>query len=305
MWVYSAPLTTCIPAFAIKKFCGIPFIFGIHDMWPETLSVTGMVPEDGFIYRSMGALADRAYRAASAITVISPGFKKNLIGKGVTADKIHVIPNWANEEIYRPIPADSALAKKCGLEGKFNVIYGGNIGLAQAMDNVLEAACLLRDLRHVQLVFVGDGVDENRLRRETARRQLDNVRFLGRKPEKEMPYYLSLADVLLVHLKRDPLFEITIPSKIMTYLAMGRPVLCSVAGDAADVVVNAKAGLACYPEDPRALAETIRNLYFMPKDQLERMGRSGRVAFEAKYSVAALMDAYEDLFQRVVHQAVG
>jgi len=298
MWVYHPPLTVGIPAWWIGLLRRVPFVYEVQDMWPETLAATGMMPL-AWAMPWISRLAQFIYRHAAAVAVISPGFKRNLISKGVPAEKIHVIPNWADEEIYRPVPRDETLAAEHGLAGRFNVMYGGNLGAAQAMDNVLEAAALLRDLPGVQFVLIGDGVDEVRLREAAQARRLENVRFIGRQPAERMPYFFALADALLVHLKRDPLFEITIPSKTIAYLACGRPILSCVAGDAAEVVQSAGAGLVCPPEDPAAMAQAVRDLYAMPAEQRQAMGHSGRRAFLANYTRAVLVDRYEALLREV------
>ena len=304
MWVYHPPLTVGIPAWWIGLLHRVPFVYEIQDMWPETVTASRMMSSKHPIVW-LGRLAQFVYRRAAAITVISPGFKRNLISKGVPAEKIHIIPNWADEEIYRPVPRDEGLAAGHGLAGRFNVVYGGNMGAAQGLHNVIESAALLRDLSEVQFVFIGDGVDEDVLRQMVRERQLDNVRFLGRQPAKEMPRFFALADVLLVHLKRDPLFEITIPSKTLAYLGCGRPILGVVAGDPADVIRQAGAGVICPQENPAALARTVRELYAMPAEQREAMGRSGRQTFLANYTRRVLVERYEALLRQVAEEGKG
>jgi len=249
----------------------------------------------------LNRIARFIYARAAAITVISPGFKCNLIAKGVPADKIHVIPNWADEDLYRPVPPDRTLANKYGFTGRFNIVFAGNMGFAQGLGTVIEAAQQLSDLPEVQFVFIGDGVDEARLQQMVIEQQVGNVRFLGRHPAEQMPHFFALADVLLVHLKRDPLFEITIPSKTLAYMACGRPILMAVTGDAADVVRDAGAGLTCAPQNPKALADAVRTLYTMPAAERERLGQAGREAFLKRYTRRVLMHGYEVLFEDVVH----
>jgi colanic acid biosynthesis glycosyl transferase WcaI len=301
MWVYQPPLTVGIPAVWISLLRRIPFVYEIQDMWPETLAATGMMTSTPAA-RLMSRLAKLIYRQAIAITVISPGFKDNLVSKGVPADKIHVIPNWADEEIYRPVPRDEALAAENGMNGRFNVVYGGNMGAAQALENVLETAALLRDLRQIQFVLIGDGIEAATLQKTARERGLDNVRFIKQQPEARMPHFFALADVLLIHLKRDPLFEITIPSKTIAYLACGRPILGTVPGDAADVVRSAHAGVSCPPEDPQAMAQVLRDLYEMPPSQRDAMGEAGRLAFLENYTRQLLVDRYEALFTQIAQQ---
>ena len=300
MWVYHPPLTIGIPAWWIGLLRRVPFVYEIKDMWPETLVATDMM-RSRVALGMLDRLARFIYDRAVAITVVSPGFKRNLIAKGVPADKIHVIPNWADEDVYRPVPPDQALADKYGFTGRFNVVFAGNMGFAQGLDTVIEAAQQLGDLPKVQFVFIGDGVDESRLRQMTVQRQVSNVRFLGRQPTARMPHFFALADALLAHLKRDPLFEITIPSKTLAYMACSRPILMAVAGDAADVVRDAGAGLTCAPQDAKVLATAVRTLYTMPVAERERMGQAGREAFLNHYTRRVLMDRYEALFRDIVY----
>jgi colanic acid biosynthesis glycosyl transferase WcaI len=303
IWVYDS-LMSGIPAWWIGRWSRTPFIYEVQDMWPETLTATGMLSSD-WMMRCVSRVARFVYARAAAVTVISPGFKRNLVSKGVLADKIHVIPNWANEDVYRPLPRDEALAIEHGLAGRFNVIYGGNLGAAQALRDVIEAAELLQDLPQVQFVLIGDGVEELALRQMVKELGLDNVRFLGRQPAERMPYFFALADALLIHLKRNPLFEITIPSKTVAYLACGRPIVSCVEGDAAQVVQSAGAGLVCPSQDPAALAQAVRDLYTMPGERREAMGQSGRRAFLQNYTRAVLMDRYEALFTEIAGQYKG
>lgn len=301
MYVYHPPLPIGFAAWWTGLLRHAPFIYDIRDMWPETLIASGML-RPGVVASTLGHFARFVYSQAAAIVVPAPGLKRNLIGKSVPPDKIHVIPNWADEDMYYPVSSDSVLAMEHGLAGRFNVVYGGNVGLAQGLEVVVEAAERLRDLPAVQFVIIGDGVAEKGLRELVAQRRVENVRFLGRQPEDKMRYFFALADVLLVHLKRDPLFEITIPSKTLTYMACGRPILMAVRGDAADVVRDAGAGVVCEPEDPEALAHAVRQLYGMPPAGRQALGQAARKAFETRYTRRTLVARYEELLRAVAAQ---
>lgn len=298
MWVLHPPLTVGLPALVLSAFRRIPFIFEIQDMWPESLASTGMVSSKSAI-KIVGIVANWIYRAAKRIVVISEGFKQNLVTKGVSQEKIEVVANWADETIFRPLERDAAFAAECGMDGKFNVVFGGNLGAAQAMYAVLDAAHLLLDQPEVQFVLIGDGIELGALQAYAKTKNLANVRFLGRQAIERMPHYFAQAEVLLVHLKRDPLFSITIPSKLSAYLACGRPVLCAADGEAASVVQDAGAGLACPPEDPVALANAIRQLHAMPRDARDAMGKAGRAAYETRLSQRASRKRYLELFRDV------
>lgn len=304
IWVHHPPLSVGMPALALSRFGRIPFVLEIQDLWPETLQANDFLRQ-GRLARWLAAGALSLYRRASAIIVISPGFKKNLVTKGVAAEKIHVISNWADEIVYRPVPRDEELACATGMAGRFNVVFAGNMGPSQALGVVLDAADRLRDVPDAQFVMIGDGISRRELEATARQRGLENVIFIGRKPKEEMPGYYALADALLVHLRKDPLFEITIPSKTLAYLASARPIICAVPGDAADVVHSAGAGLIATPEDPVSLADAVRRLARMPRQEREAMGRNGRAEFEASYSQSAVLDRYEVLFHSLTGGAAG
>jgi colanic acid biosynthesis glycosyl transferase WcaI len=271
------PPTTCLAGWFLSRIWGVSFTYEVQDMWPETLSATGMVKGEKILV-AVGAFCTWAYRKTAAIRVISNGFRNDLIRKGVNPDKIHYIPNWVDTDFYRPEPYDSGMADELGLSGRFNIMYAGTVGLAQGIETVLEAAVLLGDLPRIQFVVVGDGVELPRLMKLREERKISNVKFLGRYPMDKMGSLYSLADVLLVHLKDDPLFRMTIPHKTLTYLAAGKPVLAAVEGDVADLIKEAGAGLTCPSMHPEALANTVREFYSMPPVTRERLGQNGRSA---------------------------
>lgn len=298
MWVYHPPLTVGIPAWWIGLLRRIPFVYEIQDMWPETVATSGMM-SNRFVLRGLSALARFVYKQATALTVISPGFKNNLIEKGVPAHKISVLPNWG-EDHYRPLPCDRELGAQHHLNGRFNVMFAGNMGPAQALPAVIEAAALLKDLPQVQFVFIGDGVDLPALKQQAQEARLDNVVFIGRQPSEQMPAFFAWADALLVQLRSDPLFAMTIPSKTQAYLASGRPILCGVPGDGADVIREAGAGLVFEPEKAEALAQAVRQLYAMSPEARETMGQNGRRAYEEQFSRSVIIDRYEEVFEKIV-----
>src|SRR5690606_35933999 len=185
LFVYHPPLTIGLPARVLSWLWGIPYVYQIQDMWPETLRATGMVNSER-ILSWVGRWAKWTYKHASAICVISPGFKANLVAKGVPERKIHVISNWVDTEVYVPVKPDTRLAEQLGLAGRFNIMFAGNMGQAQALETVLGAAALLSDLHDVQFVLVGDGIATPELKASAIEQKLSNVRFLGRYPVSAM-----------------------------------------------------------------------------------------------------------------------
>lgn len=297
-WVHNPPPTLAVAASWLAALRGTPWVYEVQDMWPETAAAAGMLGNH-FVLSSVDRVNRALYQRAAAITVISPGLVRALSSKGVPNDKIHLIPNWADDRIYRPAAPDPQLAQQYGLSGRLVVLFAGNMGAAQALSSVLDAAELLRDLTDVRFVFVGDGIDASRLQRDAAARRLPNVVFIGQQPHERMPHLFALADVLLSHLRRDQRFAMTIPSKIPAYMAAARPILVGALGDPADLVRNSGAGLACEPEDPAALAGAVRQLRAMSPEARRAMGEAGRRFFLQWFHRDALVTRYEEVFARV------
>lgn len=295
------PITLAFPAWLLSVLWRAPLVFEIQDLWPETLCATGML-------RSVRLLAlvhrftNWAYRRATAVRVISPGFRTNLVSKNVPPGKIHVISNWVDTETFRPASSDLDLSNELGFESRFTVLYAGTIGLAQRLEVVLDAARFLRDLPQVQFVLMGEGLQAAELQRRCAESNIDNVRILPRRPRGEMAAIFALADVLLVHLRDDPLFRITIPHKVFSYLASGKPVLAAISGDAADIVRATGAGLTCQPDDPGALAALVRRFYLMDPLELQAMGRKARQAASERYNRVHLVKEISKMLQGALEE---
>ncbi|WP_022803006.1 sugar transferase [Deinococcus ficus] len=277
-YVYHPPATTALPGMVLNALKGVPFVYDIQDLWPDTLAATGMM-ENAAVLSGVGSFMDTVYRRAARIAVLSPGFRDRLIERGVPEHKVHVIPNWTNEDKTDLTPPPSERARGLGFTDKFNVVFAGNMGKAQALDTVLDAAEKLRD-EPARFVMIGGGVEESRLRERVHERKLNNVVFLPRRPPSEIGEILALADALLIHLKDDPLFAITIPGKTQANLRAGKPLLMGVRGDAAALVQEAGAGLTFPPQDAAALAAAVRELMAVPSEERRRMGERGARYYE-------------------------
>ena len=250
-YVYHPPGTIALPAWVLRVLRGVPVVYDVQDLWPDTLSATGMVT-DRRVLGMVGWAMKRMYGLASEIVVLSPGFARRLVERGVSPGRVTVVPNWTAEDAITT--ADPARSRQeLGIGDEFAVVFAGTMGPAQALGTILDAAEILREDTGVRFLLVGAGVEAERLREEAAGRDLSNVTFLPRRPPSEIGEVLSAADALLVHLRDDPLFSITIPSKTQAYLMTGRPVLMGVRGDAAKLVEDAGAGVVF---SPRATAGT-------------------------------------------------
>jgi colanic acid biosynthesis glycosyl transferase WcaI len=288
-YVYHPPPTIALAAMSLKFFRGIPFVYHIADMWPDTVIDSGMVRNRFlrcFIKKAINMWCNFVYKQAEAITVLSPGFKDILVERGVASNKIHVIYNWTDESAFRPAEPDHQLARNLGFENKFNVVYAGNLGPMQGLEVVISASVMLLDQSDIQFVIVGTGIEEGRLKLLAQELGATNVRFLGRRQFWEMVGINTLSDVMFVHLRNLSFFSSTIPGKTQVALASGRPILMAVAGDAADLVKRAGAGLSCPPEDPEAIASAIRKLHGMTAEERAKMGRNGLVFYKEEISIS-------------------
>lgn len=293
------PPTTCLPAWFLSRLWRIPFTYEVQDMWPETLEATGMM-NNKKVLSLVSRFCDWSYRKADAIRVISPGFRENLIAKGVPPEKIHVISNWVDTDFYKPRKSNPALAEKFGFHYKFNILYAGTIGPAQGLATVLKAAQLLKNIPDVQFVIAGEGLALSDLQEYAQAHDISNVKFLGRQPMSLMPELYALSDILLVHLKDDPLFRITIPHKTLTYLAAGKPVLAAVEGDAADIINAHKAGLTCESAHPENLAARIKEFLNMSPNDRQRLGNNGRSAAISNFGKDKLVNDASEMMTTAV-----
>jgi colanic acid biosynthesis glycosyl transferase WcaI len=300
IYVYHPPATIGFSAACLSVLFRAPFIYDIQDLWPDTLAATGMLNNKG-ILGCISLYCRLIYLRASKIIVLSPGFKKALIGRGVPESKIDVIYNWCDEDQAKSLKPDDQIKNQLGLSGKFNVVFAGTMGKAQALDAVLDVAGLLRDrYPDMQFVLIGGGVEVQRLKEEKNRLNLSNVIFIPRQPFNKIGSFLSMADVLLVHLKDDPLFRMTIPSKTQSYMAAGKPVLMAVKGDASDLINMAGNGITCEPENVDDIARCVIELYNMPRADLKEMGLNGRRYYEKNLSFEIGVEKFDRIFYSVV-----
>lgn len=303
LFVYYAPLTIGWPAKWIQLLTRAKMIYWITDLWPENMRAANPKMSERF-YMLLRAIEDWGYRQADKICVDSPGYRSNLTAKGVTPEKIQIVAEWADESLFFPVAPEQELMERYGLSDKFNIIYGGNLGTVQKLGTAIAAAKLLQDLPEVQFVLIGDGNDLTNLHLQVQAAQLENIRFIPRQPMTEIHRFFALADLLLVHLKREPIFSLQLPSKVIAYLACGRPILCAVPGASSKVVQDAQAGLSCPSEDPEAMAHAIRQFFAMTVKERNTLGSNGRNAYLQAYTRQVQVNRLQTIFQAVTAQKV-
>lgn len=283
-----------------RRRWGTKIVLDVQDLWPESVLGSGMMRS-----RLLAGLLRRwclhEYQCADALVVLSPGFRRNFVDRGIAAKKIEVIYNWCDETTIR-VPAERAANAEFPLD-RFHVVFAGVMGISQALDVVIEAAAMLRgDVPEVLFTLVGGGTEPPRLEQLARSKGLSNVRFLPQRPMSAMSEVYAAADALLVHLRDDPLFAITIPSKVQVYLYAGRPILCGVRGDAAELVEQSGAGICFSPNDGAGLAAAVRKLRNMPSEARQMMGQRGRQFYAEHLSFRQGVAQLDAVFRRVTAQ---
>ncbi len=295
IYAYHPPLTVGIAAALVRGIRRVPVVYDIQDMWPDTLRATGMLSNER-VLDWVSRLCKWVYRRVDRIVVLSPGFKKLLVDRGVPEKKMELIYNWCNEELLNQSACKGS--EKLPAEGKFRIVFAGNMGKAQALYSVLDAASILQKNgdQAVAFVFVGGGVEAERLEKYSRELQLRNVHFLPRVPMSRIGSILKEADALLVHLKNDPLFRVTIPSKVQAYMAIGKPILVAVEGDAADLVQECGCGETAVPENPDSIAAAALSLQRRSVADLDDMETGSRKYYREKLSVSAGVEKFSAVF---------
>lgn len=292
---YSPPLPLGLSAWLLSRLWRVPWVLQIEDLYPDAAIAAGVMTDPRLI-RFFRAIERFQYHRAQRISVISENFRQNLLGKDVPNAKIAVIPIWADPNEVRPMQKENRFRQKCGLNEKFVVMYAGNIGLTSCLEDVLDAAVLLRDNDDIQFVIVGEGVKKEALVAETESQHLTNIQFLPYQPRENFPEMLAASDLSLVTLNAGAALS-SLPSKIFNVMASARPVLAVTppGSEVMQIVEAAGCGWNVPPSAPDKLAEAILGLKAQ-ESRLIQMGQNGRSCLEKKYARAHCVDAYEKLF---------
>ena len=290
---------TVCSAYCLAKVKQRPFVFEMRDIWPESLQAVGM-SNAGLSVRLAAPLADYIYRRADHLIVVTHSFKAYLQDRGVSGERVTVIPNGVDPDMFFPISADISLQQELQLEDKFVVGYLGTHGLAHGLESVVEAARLAGqtdDLTAVHFITVGAGAQFDRIKEIAS--DLDNFTMIGQVSRADILRYWSLLDASLIHLKASPLFESVIPSKMFEAMAMGVPLLHAVGGESADIVRSSRSGICFAAEQPEALLSAIRQIS-TDKDAYQQM-KTSCLSSAQNYNRESLADRMADCLQEVVN----
>ncbi len=301
VYTVTPPIMMGLAARRVAQRFRVPWVANVQDLFPQCMVDLGILRSRRMI-RIFEGMEAKVYRTASAITVMSEGNREFVIGRGANPDRVHVVPNWVDVEAFAVGPVSEEARRRFrqehGLGDKFLVVFAGTMGFSQGLDVVIEAARLTQDVPDLRWVMVGGGAERDRL--ATAAAGLPNTVFLPMQPKEKYPEVLAAADVCLVTLRPEVVTP-TVPSKIATIMAAGRPIVASIpaVGDAWQVIQEARAGVVVPPADAEALARAVRGLMHQP-DVLHKLGYAGRDYAVRHLSRAACVTMVEAILQSVI-----
>ena len=301
----SPSLPACIPVAMLKLIYGCPTVLSLQDILPEAAVRTGLI-SNKLAIRIFEVLEKFAYASATHVAVITDSFAKNLVSKGVPGTKIKRVCNWVDTSFIRPLPKqNNQFRQKHGLQGKFVVLYSGNIARTQGVRTIIHAAEALQHIPDIEFVIVGEERQLGDLRFLRDELGVDNVTLLPFAPRAELPTMLAAADISLI-MQKASVVGFNMPSKTMVLLASGRPIVASVpdGGAAAQAVRDSGGGMVVEPEKPKALAQAIHELYSNP-EQMEQLGKRGRGFAIANYSFEQSLEGYESLLTSLAHKTTA
>jgi glycosyltransferase involved in cell wall biosynthesis len=294
VFVYEpSPITVGAPAVLLKLIWQKKYHFWVQDLWPASITAAAGV-RNKYVLKVFNWVTKTIYSHAKSVLIQSMAFKPYIINQGVSADKIIYLPN--STETFIDVSYNGRLTE-FSLPSGFNLMFAGNIGRAQSFDTLLAAAKITQKKGlKVNWIILGDGRIKSEVESKIKSYNLENSFFLlGRYPVSEMPAFYANADALLLSLKKDDIFSLTIPSKLQSYFAFGKPVIASIDGEGARIVLEAGAGFVSASEDAVALAIQVENAINSTKQDLDEMGLNAKRYFKMEFEREALLDRLENI----------
>lgn len=280
----TSPAFIGLPAVLVKKIQRIPLDLWILDMWPQSLAAGGI--RNSFVYKQIDAMMDFIYRNSDIIHISSLGFRKLLRERKVPDEKIAYLPNWSDDSIVNTRNMDIP-----ELPQGFIVMFAGNLGEAQNLENVLKAASLLKEHKMIHWVFLGDGRKKPWMEHYVAENHLeDTVHLMGRYPIDAMPGFFKKADVMLVSLADELVFNLTLPAKVQAYMSCAKPIVAMLNGEGQEIIKDAECGWCVGATDVEGLAREVLSIVEVPNEQLKAIGQKGYEYYMKHFQKNICMD---------------
>lgn len=296
------PITQVLPAIVAKYLCRAPLVIWVMDLWPDSLSASGRV-NNGIVISVAGALTRWIYRRCDLILGQTRRFVDHIRAVGrLSGDNVGYLPQWEPAPVQHEVDVAGLPVMPDG----FRIMFTGNIGHSQDFGTIIEAARLLSARKDIHWVILGagDALAEVEQRRDALGLQ-DNFHTLGRHPFETMPYFYGKADVLLATLKPADIFSRTIPTKIQSYLASGRPLITAIDGEVAEVIGESGAGIAVASGDAVALARAVEAMAAKTGEERRRMGEAGRAYFDANFDRETTLDRLVSILSEQAGKTAG
>lgn len=282
-----SPITQGIPAIIVKKIAQIPLYFWVMDLWPESLSSAGGIT-NRTILNIVNKLVKWIYKNSNKILVTSMGFKQSILDKGNFQEKIIYMPNWGDAIFEQQLTYNIPILPK-----GFKVMFAGNIGEAQDMEAIMRTALLLKSHKNIKWILIGDGRKRSWVEQFIIKHELSNTVYLmGQYPIEAMPSFFKQADLMLVSLKNELIFNLTVPAKLQAYMAAGRPIVAMLNGEGQQIVHAAKCGYIVNAGNSKGLAECIVQASNSDKNSLEAMGTSGFKYYQNNFTLRHCIDRF-------------
>jgi glycosyltransferase involved in cell wall biosynthesis len=287
----SPPLFQAITSLVIAKLKRKKFVYEVRDLWVDFARELSIV-RNKFILNLLKKFENLLYKKADLIIVNSPGFLPFILSS-ISKDKVILIPNGVNTEDFDDaIEKDRELEYKLGISGKFVIMYAGNLGVANDIDTILNAARLLKDIIDIVFVLIGGGIRKDEIKKRIKTEEMENVIVLDPISKKEIPKVISLADVCLATIKNTPLLQVVYPNKVFDYMASGKPTILTISGVIRNVIVESNGGIYVPPGNPEKLKDAILN-YYSNKELVVLHGRNARSYVKGHFERAVIAKQLE------------
>lgn len=296
----SSPITSALPAVFLRRWYRIPMVMWVLDLWPDTLAAVGVVRSPRLL-GLVGRVVAFIYRRCDLVLAQSRAFFQNIARWSGGATPMRYFPGWAEPMFAGDLSTVAPAPEAEAYAGTFNVMFAGNIGQAQDFPAIIEACDRLRGRDDIRFLIVGDGRAAPETRQEVERRGLgERMVFLGKQPLERMPSFFRAADALLVSLRAEPIFAMTIPGKVQPYLASGIPILGMLDGEGARVIEESGAGLCCPAGDGAALAAIVERVAALSPGERGELGKRGRDYGRREFDRETLLGNLERWLEDVI-----
>lgn len=291
----TSPVFQMYPALLLKKRTEASASIWIQDLWPESVAAASNL-KNGFIMNLLSKLVKGIYRRTDILFVQSPAFYESVLDKGNFNDKLVYVPNWA-EDVFMKKSCSSKKYEHLMPNG-FKVMFAGNIGAAQDFASIIQAAALTRHIPEIKWVIVGDGRMKADIEQKVKSLKLNETfLFLGRFPVEEMPDFFALADTMLVSLKEEYIFSLTIPSKVQAYMASGKPIVTMLSGIGNKILKEADCGLTAESGDFKTLAENVIAMYRKTEEERLQLGMNGQTYYKVHFQKKVCIDKLDQIMK--------